>query len=81
MNCFVYKGKRKADCYLYLPEADNFQSVPAALLEQLGELEQVLEFDLHPERTLAQEDAGNVIANLESQGFHLQMPPPEEPAH
>ncbi len=81
MDCFVYKGQRKPDCYLYLPEADNFERVPRALLDQLGELQKVLTFDLHPERTLAQEDAANVLESLASKGFHLQMPPPEEPPH
>ena len=33
---------------------------------------------LTPERTLASEDIAKVLENLDSQGFHLQMPPAEE---
>lgn len=82
MNCFVYKGALKPDCYLYLPERDRFGSVPDGLMEQLGTLELVLTFDLYPNRKLAQEDARNVLDSLEKHGFHLQMPPPpEDPLH
>ncbi|MEM9604374.1 MAG: YcgL domain-containing protein [Pseudomonadota bacterium] len=78
MDCFVYKGGLKPDCYLYVATKGVFDAVPSALLEQLGTLELVLQFDLHPERTLAQEDARSVITSLNERGFHLQMPPPPE---
>lgn len=81
MDCFVYKSALKPDCYLYVRAENTFDDVPAALLEQLGTLELVLQFDLYPERALAQESAPNVIESLTSRGYHLQMPPPEEPPH
>ncbi|MNY74565.1 Protein YcgL [compost metagenome] len=33
---------------------------------------------LTPERKLAREDAVKVLENIEKQGYHLQMPPPED---
>ena len=37
-----------------------------------------LEFDLTPERALAQEDPRAVLASLRNRGFHLQMPADNE---
>jgi len=34
-----------------------------------------MSLELHANRKLAREDINKVIANLESQGYHLQMPP------
>lgn len=78
MQCYVYKGDRKEDHYVYLAEELNAdepdKSLPAAILKLLGELTFVLEFDLTPERTLSQADAQKVLSDIESQGFYLQMP-------
>jgi uncharacterized protein YcgL (UPF0745 family) len=38
-----------------------------------------MELELHSDRTLAREDVTTVMANLQSQGFHLQMPPEIHP--
>jgi uncharacterized protein YcgL (UPF0745 family) len=32
---------------------------------------------LWPQRTLAQEDAAQVLRNLLQRGFHVQLPPPD----
>lgn len=74
MRCFVYKSLKKADTYVYFGQRDDFARLPAALVAGLGNLEFVLEFELTPERKLAREDAAAVRANLETRGFHLQMP-------
>ena len=39
----------------------------------------VIELELSPDRKLAREDVGKVMANLRDQGFHLQMPPQLQP--
>ncbi|AHE99490.1 YcgL domain-containing protein [Thioalkalivibrio paradoxus] len=78
MHCYVYHSSRRPGTYVYLPRRDDFAGVPQALLDALGRLEFALAFDLPPERRLAQEDTATVLANLESKGFHLQLPPPEE---
>lgn len=77
MQCYVYRGARKAGAYLYLRREDDFSEVPEALLKSLGELSLALSFEFHAERTLAQADPAVVRADLENQGYHLQLPPPQ----
>ena len=76
MRCVVYKGHRKPDHYLYLPqEFDPSETeLPKALIEMLGDLSLVLEFDLDEARTLPQADAAQVMNDLMKQGFYLQLP-------
>lgn len=78
MNCYVYKGDRKDDHYLYLTSAFDVQKpnkdVPGAILTLLGELSLVLEFELSADRQLPQADAQHVLDSLSDQGFYLQMP-------
>jgi len=77
VKCFVYKGDKKPDHYLYLPEElydVSAVDLPAALLTMLGELSLVLEFNLGSGRKLAQADAEHVLNDIRDQGFYLQMP-------
>jgi hypothetical protein len=78
MHCAIYKSRRKADTYLYVAVRDDFSRIPEALLKLIGELEHVMDLDLHPERKLALEDTAEVLLNLEERGWHLQMPRREE---
>lgn len=75
--CVVYRGAREADTYLYVARPDDLARVPAALLARLGELEAVLELDLHPQRRLARADVHEVLRALRDDGFYLQLPPRE----
>jgi uncharacterized protein YcgL (UPF0745 family) len=75
MQCVIYKGRNKADTYLYLEREGDFRRVPPALLELLGELEPVLTLELTPQRTLARADVEQVRAQLQAQGYYLQLPP------
>ena len=77
MLCFVYRSRRKPDTYLYLSSRDGFQALPDALLGAIGEAEFVMDLVLWPQRTLAQEDAVQVLKNLLQRGFHVQLPPPD----
>ena len=84
LHCYVYKGSRQVDHFLYLPEKlpecsaedaePNSLNIPAALLTLLGELTLVVDFELTPDRFLAQADANLVLADIRAQGFYLQMP-------
>ena len=74
----VFKGSRKADTYLYVDFAEELSRVPAALLEQLGETTEVLALKLSRERKLARADAAEVLSQIESAGFYLQLPPPDD---
>ena len=79
LHCWVYRSRRKQEMYLYLAAEDDFDRVPGALLERFGEPILVIELELSPERQLAREDVNRVMANLDDQGFHLQMPPKLQP--
>lgn len=81
MQCAVYKSSRKADTYLYVLAGDALSRVPDALLQMLGPLEWVMELELHPQRTLARADVRQVMTQLESSGYFLQMPPPAHLRH
>jgi len=73
LNCFIYRSDRRADTYLYILEKDKFDTVPEALMKVFGEPEFSFEFKLTAERSLAKEDPAEVYANLNQQGYHLQM--------
>ena len=75
MQTYVYKSLRKDNTYVYLRKRDDFEVIPEAVREPLGELAFVLEFALTEQRKLAQSDPAVVRANLVAHGFHLQFPP------
>lgn len=79
MKCAVYRSNNKDMTYLYLPEADDMSRVPEVLMKLISPVERVLEFDLTPERILAQENAGEVLKQIEEQGWFLQMPQQDQP--
>lgn len=78
MQCYVYKGSIKADHYLYLDrefdEKNLPEGFPRAILRLMGDLSLVVEFQLDGNRNLAQADAKRVLADIETNGFYLQMP-------
>lgn len=76
--CSVYKSPRKNEMYLYVNKQEALTRVPEALLAAFGVPKHVFDLVLTPERRLAREDIHKVLAHLEQQGFHLQMPPPED---
>ena len=74
MKCYVYKSLIKADTYIFLDQKDAFHKIPSKLLKLFGNPKFVLEFDLTKNRKLAIADANQVLANIEEQGYYLQMP-------
>jgi len=78
MHCYVYKGDRKQDHYLYLGQKFDADSLPkdfpSAILGLMGELSLVVEFELEASRKLPQAQAAQVISDINSQGFYLQLP-------
>ncbi|CAM3780790.1 YcgL domain-containing protein [Pseudomonas reidholzensis] len=76
--CSIYKSPRKDGMYLYVLKADALERVPAALLPAFGTPMHAFDLVLSPERKLAREDITKVLENLDSQGYHLQMPPAED---
>jgi len=73
MLCHIYRSSRKLDTYLYLVDKDDFSVVPTDLLRVFGPPEFSFSFDLTQERELAREDSGEVLDNLDNQGYHLQL--------
>lgn len=76
--CSIYKSPRKREMYLYVDKREALARVPEALLNVFGAPQHVFDMLLTVERKLAREDAAKVLENIERQGFHLQMPPPED---
>jgi len=72
--CAVYKSSRKADTYLYVPEKDDFSSVPEALLKAVGKAEFVMLVALDKREYVAQLPISDFISKLQSDGFYLQLP-------
>ena len=65
--------------YLYVERGQELNAVPEPLHRLFTPLNHVMDLVLTPERKLAREDIKQVLENIQSQGFHLQMPPsPEE---
>ena len=80
MKCTIYRSSLRDYTYLYLREDFAFEDLPGPLRGVFGEPEEVMALELGPDRELAQEDIHQVLANLDSRGFHLQMPPKEDPS-
>lgn len=79
MLCQVYRSGRKPETYLYVEFGREHSTLPDALLQQLGELSQVMILDLAKRQQLANADIQLVKSALQEQGFYLQLPPgPEE---
>ena len=78
MQCFIYKSLKKDYLYLYIPDKDDFSTVPDVLLNHFGKMEFVMDLELSSECKLAREDAGKVIESLKNQGFFVQLPPQKE---
>ena len=76
--CSIYHSSKKMGMYLYVLRADALRRVPAPLLDLFGTPKHAFDLVLTPERTLQREDITQVLRNLDEQGYHLQMPPPED---
>ncbi|OUR63606.1 hypothetical protein A9Q79_09710 [Methylophaga sp. 42_25_T18] len=77
MKTYIYKSSRKDELYLYLTKKDDFSAVPQALYDSMGkEPIFVMEVELSAKRKLAREDLDKVKKNLETHGYHVQMPMP-----
>ncbi len=73
MYCHIYRSSRKVDTYLYLADKDDFSIVPKSLLSLFGDAEFSFSFELSMDKKLARENAAEVLDNLRSQGYHLQL--------
>lgn len=74
MKCFIYSSSNKPDLYIYLAEEDNFENVPKAMYDSLGNIAFSMELDLNEKIKLARENIKVVKTNLKEHGFHIQLP-------
>lgn len=78
MLCVIYKSPKKAQTYLFIKQRDNFSEVPEALMAMFGTPTLVTIINLDNKDKLAMSDINKVRENLDSKGFYLQLPPPQE---
>ncbi|NLY58730.1 MAG: YcgL domain-containing protein [Gammaproteobacteria bacterium] len=76
--CSIYRSPRKPGMYLYVPRDKGVSELPEALLKLFGKPEHAMDLVLSEQRKLAREDILQVMHNLQTQGYHLQMPPQAE---
>lgn len=75
MDCVIYRSGKKIDTYLFVEKEDDFERVPRALLDMLGQLELVMSLNLDDREKLAQADPNDIKMSLREQGYYLQLPP------
>ena len=75
VDVVVYRSRKRADTYVYLPAGAEYDDLPDAFRDHFGEATAFLQFELHADRFLAQADASAVLKAIEDQGFYLQLPP------
>lgn len=78
MLCSVYKSSKKAQTYLFINKRDDFSDVPEALMKMFGTPVMVTVLNLATKTKLGFADLDKVKENLSSQGYYLQLTPPEE---
>ena len=78
MICAVYKSLKKEATYLYVERRDDFSRVPSPLLDIFGRPQFVMLLPLKVDKQLAFVDAEQLRQALQTQGYLLQLPPPEE---
>lgn len=80
MKCSIFRSSLKDYTYIYLAPGVEFDDLPVSLMKVFGEPVLVMELELTPDRKLANEDVGQVLHHLAEEGYHLQMPPQEDPS-
>ncbi|NKB75857.1 MAG: hypothetical protein GKR96_02155 [Gammaproteobacteria bacterium] len=78
MQTWIYKGSRKTNTYLYITQKDDFSLVPDALINLIGETQFVMSVNLATKSRLALVDIKDVINQLKSDGYFLQLPPGDQ---
>jgi uncharacterized protein YcgL (UPF0745 family) len=74
----VYRSTRKQEMYLYVDAGEDLNRVPEELMARFGPPVEALSLLLTADRTLARADAARVLADIDAQGYYLQMPPAPE---
>lgn len=78
MLCTVYKSPKKANTYLFVITRDDFSDVPEGLKTTFGTPILVTVLNLATKDKLGFADLSKVKESLATQGYYLQLPPPQE---
>ena len=76
--CSVYKSSRKSGMFLYVPNKDDFNAVPQALMERFGTPLLVMHIPRKTDKQLHSVSPQKLQRAFEEDGFYLQMPPKQE---
>jgi len=76
--CAIYKSSKKEEMYLYVDKKEELTRVPPALLEIFGQPVPVTTLLLDDNKNLARANVSQVLNDIETRGFFLQMPLPRE---
>lgn len=79
-RCTIYRSSRAEYTYLYLREDLDLDDVPETLLKLLGDPQPVMDIDLAERTSLAKENIEAVRLSLADPGYHLQLPPEDDPS-
>jgi len=75
----IFKSSRKDEMYLYVDKREQLERVPDPLLEMFGKPLHIMDMPMTPGRKLARvEDTAKLLAEVDTKGYFLQMPPPKE---
>lgn len=77
LKCDAYRSQHKPDLYLFVEADKDVSTLPDTVQALFEKLELFYTFDLTPGRKMQRESADRVIENIQNQGYHIQMPPPE----
>ncbi len=77
MICAVYKSPKKDATYLFVERRDDFSRIPDSLLTVFGKPQFVMLLSLKQPRSLAFVEPERLLEALATQGYFLQLPPPE----
>jgi uncharacterized protein len=78
MRCSIYKGRKAADTYVYLPNREAVERLSPAVRAALGEPVHVMDLTLTPRRRLARANVLDVMRRLLIDGCYVQLPPKDE---
>lgn len=71
----VYASERKADTYVYMPEAGALDELPDTLQGLLGALRPVITLELTADKVLARTNGAELLQKIADDGYYLQLPP------
>ena len=73
--CQIYRSPKEEGMYLYVKKEEGLTKVPEELLALFGKPQPAMVILLTPDKKLARVSVEKVAESLDTQGYHLQMPP------